>query len=96
MTDDGRLSGLSPERRELLRLLLEDAGPPAPLLRRDANASEFPLSLAQERMWVSEKLAPGGAYTTSITIEGRLEAAVLERVFDEIVRRHGILRTAHE
>src|SRR6185295_7398572 len=74
--------------------LLEDAGPPAPLLHHDATASQFPLSLAQERMWVSEKLAAGGAYTTCIAIEGRLDAAVLQQVFDEIVRRHAILRTA--
>ena len=85
MTGDGRPPELSAERRELLKLLLEDE----PAVRPD----EFPLSFAQERMWVSARLASGGAYTTSILIEGRLDVAAMGSAIDEIVRRHHVLRT---
>ena len=47
-------------------------------------------------MWIAERFMPAGAYTTSIDTRGRLDAAVLERTLNEIVRRHEILRTTFD
>ncbi|MFB6420648.1 MULTISPECIES: non-ribosomal peptide synthetase [Bradyrhizobium] len=61
-----------------------------------APAERATLSHAQERLWFLWNMDPGGtAYTVASTIrlKGRVDQAVLSRTFDEIVRRHEILRT---
>jgi non-ribosomal peptide synthetase component F/thioesterase domain-containing protein len=55
----------------------------------------FPLSPAQRKMWSADSARPGNpAYNASFRwkLTGPLDAPVLLRVFDEIVRRHEILR----
>ncbi len=56
-----------------------------------------PLSATQRRLWVLAQLRPQDPfYNLPVTfeIDGPLDAAVLERCLDEIVRRHPALRTA--
>ncbi len=56
----------------------------------------LPLSFAQERLWFLDQLDPGSAgynLTTALRFTGSLDAAALARGLDEIVRRHGSLRT---
>src|SRR5258706_7734692 len=56
----------------------------------------FPISLAQQRLWFLEQLQPGsGAYNLPIAwrLQGPLDYAAFERALNEIVRRHGSLRT---
>ena len=96
MTEDGRFPELSPERRELLKLLLEDQRLPARPLRRTSTTNRFPLSFVQERMWIAEKFTPAGAYTTCIDTRGRLDVAVLEKALSQVVRRHEILRSTFD
>jgi amino acid adenylation domain-containing protein len=65
----------------------------APLL---PGVIEAPLSFAQERLWFLDRLQPGSsAYniTAVLRLTGRLDVRALRRSFDEIVRRHGPLRT---
>lgn len=88
MTDYAEaIAELSPEKQELLRLLLrEQAG--------DDNA--FPLSFAQQRLWFIDQLEPGSFLyniCTNVRIEGRLNLPAFQRSFNEIVRRHETLRT---
>lgn len=68
-----------------------DPGPrPAP------HTGPVPLSYSQERVWFENLLTPGSvAYNTSFALvfDGALSAAVVERSFAELVRRHEILRT---
>ncbi|MEI8258635.1 MAG: condensation domain-containing protein, partial [Deltaproteobacteria bacterium] len=55
-----------------------------------------PLSFAQERLWLLDQLDPGdAAYNVpmQVRLRGRLDADALYRAFDEIVRRHEVLRT---
>lgn len=56
---------------------------------------EFPLSSAQERMWLADRKFPGNpAYNGSFRwlLEGPLNPSLIERTFNEIVRRHEALR----
>ena len=55
----------------------------------------FPLSPAQERVWQADRHTPGNpAYNCAFrwSLRGPLNISVLERAFNEIVRRHEILR----
>jgi amino acid adenylation domain-containing protein len=74
----------------------QETAPPRPVSRD----LELPLSLAQERLWFEDQMAPGSPrYNMPAMIRlggrpgGRLDAAALERAFAEVVRRHEALRT---
>ncbi len=57
------------------------------------------LSFSQERLWFISQLEPGSAvYNIPIVVrlDGGLDADVLRRALDEIVRRHEALRTRFE
>ena len=63
----------------------------------EATLSPFPLSFAQERLWIIDKLVDDKAlYNASMLfkLEGELDADVLERAIKEVVQRHEVLRTA--
>jgi len=62
------------------------------------NSSEtiFPLSFAQQRLWFLYQLSPNNPFyniPAAIRLTGTLRHHVLERSFNEIVRRHAALRT---
>ena len=97
-----RLAALSPEWRRLLELRLKmarsrAAGPELrPRARPDGTA---PLSFAQQRLWVVERMQPGGsAYNMPhpMGLSGRLDVAALGRALDALVARHESLRTTFE
>ena len=56
----------------------------------------FPASFAQQRLWFLDQLFPGTSFynvPTVIRLTGVLNLAALEKSFNEIVRRHEVLRT---
>ena len=58
-----------------------------------------PATPAQKRMWLVEQLHPGTAaynISNSVRLRGPLDAAALERALNEVVARHGSLRTTFE
>src|SRR5260221_93730 len=62
----------------------------------DDEVFVFPTSYSQQRLWFLDQLQPGsGAYNvpTAARLQGPLDAAVLERAFNEVVARHESLRT---
>ncbi len=66
---------------------------------RAERGEALALSFAQQRLWFLEQLQPGDtSYNIpgAVRIEGRLDAEILERSFQEIVRRHEALRTRFE
>lgn len=69
----------------------------ARLLRKRAKALDaFPLSYAQERLWFLDQLQPGTAtynIPMALRFPGPLDVQALAWSFNEIVRRHEILRT---
>ncbi|WP_343073363.1 non-ribosomal peptide synthase/polyketide synthase [Pyxidicoccus fallax] len=60
------------------------------------RSSALPLSFAQQRLWFLDRMEPGSAfYNVPVVsrLEGRLDAAALERSLQALVRRHEALRT---
>src|SRR5215469_11455051 len=56
----------------------------------------LPPSFAQERFWGLDRLNPGNpAWSVPVRfrLQGSLDPILLERAFNEIVRRHEVLRT---
>lgn len=58
----------------------------------------LPLSFAQQRLWFLEQMESASAYRIPVIfrIRGRLDVSVLQRVIDEIARRHESLRTTFD
>ncbi len=60
---------------------------------------QFPLSFAQQRLWLLDQLLPSGSVYNLprvVRLAGELDVEVLRRAFDELVRRHEVLRTRFE
>jgi amino acid adenylation domain-containing protein len=56
----------------------------------------FPASFAQQRLWFIDQLVPGNTFynvPTALRLTGSLNLTALEQTFNEIVRRHEVLRT---
>jgi len=98
-----RLTDLSPEKRELLEALLRKkkaaAAAAASIPPRGDLPGPFPLSFAQERLWLVDQLDPGSlAYNIPVALRftGALDVAALRKGLATIVRRHEALRTRFE
>jgi acyl carrier protein len=72
------------------------APPIAPAPRR---GDALPLSFAQQRIWLVDRLAGGSSpfynQSAAVRLRGRLDVAALAATFAEIVRRHEVLRTTY-
>jgi acyl carrier protein len=65
-------------------------------LERSAGETELPLSFAQERLWFLDQLQPGKPFYNipiAVSLKGRLDVGVIEKVLNEIIERHEVLRT---
>uniref|UniRef100_A0A3S7V076 L-cysteine--[L-cysteinyl-carrier protein] ligase n=1 Tax=Phaselicystis flava TaxID=525924 RepID=A0A3S7V076_9BACT len=94
-----RLSRLSPEKRALvekrLRGELHEGAAPSGIPRGPVG-QPAPLSFSQQRLWFVQQLdRESVAYneTAALRLSGPLDVSAFERVIQEIVRRHEILRT---
>ncbi|MHC5857706.1 amino acid adenylation domain-containing protein [Nostoc sp.] len=93
-----QIVALSPEQRKLLEKRLKQRGLSSLKTseiykRKDSNA--LPLSFSQQRLWFVQQLDPDNSnynIFSALRLEGQLNAALLEQVFTEIVRRHENLR----
>ncbi|MFN6484864.1 MULTISPECIES: condensation domain-containing protein [unclassified Nostoc] len=95
-----RIAGLSPEKLQLLAQRLhkkkENVFSQSQIVRQSRESNLFPLSFAQQRLWFIDQLQPGNsAYniSQSMRLVGWLNVAALEQSFNEVVRRHEVLRT---
>ncbi|HEX5759074.1 MAG TPA: amino acid adenylation domain-containing protein [Thermoanaerobaculia bacterium] len=72
-------------------------GAPADLIPRLPRDGELPLSFAQERLWLLDRLDPGTPtynLTEAVRLRGGLDVPALARALAEVVDRHEALRTA--
>jgi hypothetical protein len=97
------LESLPPPRRELLLRRLKqkadiahESGLRPQSVVPGPRDGPIPLSSVQQRLWFLDQLTPHNPfYNTGSTIRlaGCLDAGALERTFNELIRRHEILRT---
>ena len=65
-------------------------------LEVEAEFFVFPASFAQQRLWFLDQLFPNNCFyniSTELLLTGSLDVSALEKTFNEIVRRHEVLRT---
>src|SRR5436309_1161061 len=82
--------------RQALSMALPEPESDASLTEQVFNRKPIPLSFAQQRLWFLEQIHPGTAahnIARAIHLRGALNLEILQRVLDEIIRRHESLRT---
>lgn len=97
-----RLASLSPEQREALLKQLRKKKNQGAEPRKDSiqpysrESNRLAMSYAQQRLWFIDQLQSGSAsynISAALRLRGALDVEALRMSFDEIVRRHEILRT---
>jgi amino acid adenylation domain-containing protein len=94
-----RLKNLSPAKRALLMKSLQKnatQGQETQTIPRRERQHDIPLSFAQQRLWLIDKLDAGAvAYNVpfAVRLKGQLDRAAFERSVNEIIKRHEVLRT---
>lgn len=94
-----QIAKLPPEKRELLELMLQERGVDLnqiAILPQPRDKNTFPLSFAQQRLWFLDRLEPGSPLyniPSVLRVKGQLNIEALEKSFNEIIRRHEVLRT---
>ena len=94
--EEPTVEGLARKVEELIRAGERETAPP---LVRAPREGRLPLSFAQQRLWFFDQLAPNNPFyniPVAARLEGRLNLKALERVINEIFRRHEVLRTRIE
>ena len=93
------LPTLSPVKQALLEQRLKRASQRGSAVLKYPNGqivTALPLSFAQRQMWVIDRTTPGNpAYNVPVgyRIKGALDLTALEDSFNQIIKRHEVLRT---
>ena len=92
------IHNLSSKKRGQLRKLLRTRGVDLlalPVIRRPADLAVIPTSYAQQRLFLDQLEPSSPVYNVPATLRlaGRLDAEMLTRALNEVVRRHDVLRT---
>ncbi|MCU0643016.1 MAG: condensation domain-containing protein, partial [bacterium] len=94
-----QLKNLSPEKRELLELMLKEKGVDllgAKIVSQGRENNKFPISFGQQRLWFLDQLDPGTPLynnPAAVILKGKANIPALEKALNEIVQRHEVLRT---
>jgi amino acid adenylation domain-containing protein len=97
-----RLKKLSPAKRALLLKALQNEAArkeESATIPRRSSQGPAPLSFAQQRLWFMDQLDPTSPLYNvplAVSLKGQLNMVALEQSFNEIVRRHEVLRTTFE
>ena len=96
--DEAAKSAIASLRAAIIsRLSLAPAGTAVASIRRVPRGGAMPISSAQRRFWLLNRIQPGASgydLTFAAALTGRLDRAVLAGAVDLIVERHETLRTA--
>jgi amino acid adenylation domain-containing protein len=88
----------NPTIAELAVLIRDSAGNGRPPLLPAGRDEGIPLSFPQERLWFLDRLSGGSPFyniPVAVRIRGSLDTRALEKSFNEIIKRHTILRTTY-
>lgn len=94
-----QIAQLPPEKRELLEMMLMEQGVDLSqvlIVPQSRETDTFPLSFSQQRLWFLDKLEPGSHLyniPAVLRLRGKLNRSALEHSFNEIIKRHEVLRT---
>jgi amino acid adenylation domain-containing protein/FkbM family methyltransferase len=80
----------------LQSMLTDKSSVDIPPVRPAGRDRHLPLSFAQQRLWFLDQLQPGNFFfnmPVAFRLTGRLDAALLERAVNEVIKRHESLRT---
>jgi amino acid adenylation domain-containing protein/FkbM family methyltransferase len=98
--EDATVEGLARRIEEAMGAREKAEYPPLVRVSREGQKGvRLPLSFAQQRLWFLDQLDPGRAIYNvpgAVRFKGRLDLEVLEKVVNEVVRRHEVLRTRIE
>ncbi len=96
-----RVADLSPEKRDLLTLLLrkkKEGQAPQDVIPRREDLSVYPLSFAQRRLWFLEQMEPGNPFyniSAALRLTGPLNIHAFHQSLNDIFRRHEVLRMVY-
>ena len=100
MSNQKRLSNLTPKQLELLRkkLAMKQASGSQPKERitKGETMDDYPLSSAQRRLWFLQQMEPDSAFyniPSALRLSGPLQVDVLEESLNQVIQRHEILRS---
>jgi len=97
-----RIAALSPEKRALLMQQLQkkkQAAAPIVTISKREDQKNYPLSFAQERMWILHQFnrqSPVYNIPAAIQISGPLNIDALRRSLNAVIRRHEVLRAGFQ
>ncbi len=89
-------SALQNHKAEIIEYLQQTQSGESYSLIPIKREGDLPLSFSQERLWFLDQFEPGSASYNlpgAVRLSGDLNIEVLRRCFDEIIRRHEVLRT---
>ncbi|MBD0314572.1 MAG: non-ribosomal peptide synthetase, partial [Microcoleus sp. T3-bin5] len=90
---------LSAKKRALLEVMLLEKGVESSsdrIIPRRKEGDSIPLSFAQQRLWFFDQFEAEKSFYNlpgAIRLKGKLNVAVLEQTFNEILNRHEALRS---
>ncbi|HID38462.1 MAG TPA: non-ribosomal peptide synthetase, partial [Calditrichaeota bacterium] len=94
-----QIANLPPEKRKLFEKMLMEQGVDLSqimIVPQKRDGKPFPLSYSQQRLWFLDQLEPGSALyniPSVLRIRGKLNIEALQKSFNDIIRRHEVLRT---
>lgn len=98
---DGKLLDRLKAHKEEIKGILQKAKRPVKkpsILKRQHDDSSIPLSYAQQRLWILDRIEGSAHYNVSnaLLLEGNLNIDVFQKAFNVILERHEILRTTYD
>lgn len=102
----GKLSGLDPSwkvflkdnKQNIIDYLASRTKTSETIIPKGNNASMLPLSSAQRRLWLLDKIDSGSAHynmSGTVTIKGQMDAQAIQYALRSIIERHEILRSCY-
>lgn len=98
---DGKLLDRLKSHKEEIKGILQKAKRPGKkpsILKRLHDSSPRPLSYAQQRLWILDRIEGSAHYNISnaLLLEGNLNIELFQKAFNVILERHEILRTTYD